>query len=86
MKRMNIEDPGEMARHFAAIVDKLQTKPYPTPEAIANTYEIAAKEYGAQGVNPVTLWDLHWVKELDDELFIDGLLKNLSTRQSTSNS
>ncbi len=75
MKRMNIDDSNEMARHFAAIVEKLQIKPYPTAQAISNTYEIAALEYGAEGINPMTLWDLHWVKELDDEGFIDGLLK-----------
>ena len=80
MKRMNIDDPQVMARHFAAIVEKLQVKPYPTPEAISNTYEIAVKEYGAAGMNPMTLWDLHWVKELDDEGFIDGLLKNSEPR------
>ena len=80
MKRMSINDPQIMARHFAAIVAKLQVKPYPTPEAISNTYEIAVKEYGAAGINPMTLWDLHWVKELDDEGFIDGLLKNTEPR------
>lgn len=80
MKRMSIDDPQVMARHFAAIVEKLQVKPYPTPQAISNTYEIAVKEYGAAGLNPMTLWDLHWVKELDDEGFIDGLLKNTEPR------
>lgn len=45
---------------------KLQLKPYPTPGAIANTYEIAVKEYNAQDINPMSLWDLHWIKELDD--------------------
>ena len=80
MKRMRIYDPQVIARHFAAIVEKLQVKPYPTPEAISNTYEIAVKEYGAAGINPMTLWDLHWVKELDDEGFIDGLLKNTEPR------
>jgi hypothetical protein len=80
MKRMSIDDPQVMARHFAAIVEKLQVKPYPTPQAISNTYEIAVQEYGAAGLNPMTLWDLHWVKELDDEGFIDGLLKNTEPR------
>jgi hypothetical protein len=80
MKRMSIDDPQVMARHFVAIVEKLQVKPYPTPQAISNTYEIAVQEYGAAGINPMTLWDLHWVKELDDEGFIDGLLKNTEPR------
>jgi hypothetical protein len=56
----------------------LRVKPYPTAEAIVNTNAIAAHEYGAQIDNPVTLWDLHWVKELDDEGFIDELVTSLS--------
>ncbi len=75
MKRMKVEKLADMESHFDAIVAKLQLKPYPTPEAIAHTYEIAVEEYGAQGINPMTLWDLHWLKELDDVGFIDDLMK-----------
>ena len=78
MKRMKIAALEEMESHFDAIVAKLQIKPYPTPQALAATYEIACDEYGAQGINPMALWDLHWVKELDDEGFIDALIKNTS--------
>ena len=43
-------------------------------QAIANTYEIATIEYpAAKRLNPLTLWDLHWVKGLDDAGFIDDL-------------
>jgi hypothetical protein len=74
MPLMNVSDAGELKRRFDAVVDGIKLKPYPTPEAVANTYEIATLEYpGAQGLNPLSLWDLHWVKELDDEGFIDAL-------------
>ena len=76
MRRMKIGNVDELEKHFDAIVSKLQLKPYPTPQAIAATYEIACEEYGAQGLNPLTLWDLHWVKELDDEGFIDALIQS----------
>jgi hypothetical protein len=57
------------------VVSGLKLKPYPTPLAVANTYEIATLEYPhASGINPLALWDLHWVKELDDQGFIDRLL------------
>jgi len=78
MRRMKINAIDEMERHFDAIVGKLQIKPYPTAQAIAATYEIACEEYGAQGINPMALWDVHWVKELDDEGFIDDLIKELT--------
>jgi len=74
MKRMKISDRRELERQFDSIVKGLQLKPYPTPQAIANTFEIGTAEYGAAEINPLTLWDLHWVKELDDEGFIDDLI------------
>ncbi len=73
------DDPVELERQFDCIAASLQTHPYPTPAAIANTFEIACAEWpGAGGINPLTLWDLHWVKQLDDEGFIDTLLRELS--------
>jgi len=78
MRRMKISDAHEMERHFDAIVSKLQIKPYPTLEALSATYEIACQEYGAKDLNPLALWDMHWVKELDDEGFIDALIQDMT--------
>ena len=77
MKRMKITDGCELERQYDSIVKLLQLKPYPTPTAIANTFEIAAAEFGAADINPLTLWDLHWVKELDDNGFLDGLITQM---------
>jgi hypothetical protein len=72
--QMNVGDDAELRRRFDSIVGGIKLKPYPTPAAVANTYEIATLEYpGAKGLNPLSLWDLHWVKELDDDGFIDAL-------------
>jgi hypothetical protein len=77
---MKINDDAELRCRFDSVVSGLKIRPYPTPQAIANTYEIATIEYpGAQGVNPLSLWDLHWVKELDDAGFIDDRVKLLRT-------
>jgi hypothetical protein len=79
MKRLNISDPDELERQFASIVSGLKPKPYPTPQAIANSHEIAAIDYAsAADLNPFSLWDLHWVKELDDEGFIDALMRDMA--------
>jgi len=81
MERMKIKDMKELERQFDSIVRGLKTKPYPTPEAVANTLEIATLEYPeSKGLNPLSLWDLHWVKELDDEGFIDSLITELSSK------
>jgi ABC-type nitrate/sulfonate/bicarbonate transport system substrate-binding protein len=78
MRLMKISDLGEVRRQVDSIAKMLQVKPYPTIEAILNTNETSAQEYGAGVENPLTLWDLHWVKELDDEGFIDALIAKLS--------
>jgi hypothetical protein len=80
MRLMEVTDRGELRRQVDSIAEMLRVKPYPTAEAIVNTNAIAAHEYGARIENPVTLWDLHWVKELDDEGFIDGLVAGLSSK------
>jgi hypothetical protein len=74
---MKIINHRELERQFDSIVKLLQLKPYPTPQAIANTFEIATAEFGAADINPLTLWDLHWVKALDDEGFIDDLIQEM---------
>lgn len=77
---MKISDVAELRRQVDSIAAVLQAKPYPTLDAIVNTNEIAAREYGAAVANPLTLWDLHWLKELDDEGFVDELIAKLSQR------
>lgn len=79
MRLMKVSNVGELRRQVDSIAEMLQVKPYPTVDAIMNTNEIAAHEYGAAVENPITLWDLHWLKELDDEGFIDDLIIRLSS-------
>lgn len=65
---------SELRRRLDSVVKGLKIPPYPTAEAIANTYAVAMMEYpGADGLNPLALWDFRWVKELDDEGFIADL-------------
>jgi hypothetical protein len=78
MRLMEVSDRAELRRQVDSIAEMLHVKPYPTAEAIVNSNEIAAHEYGAGVENPLALWDLHWLKELDDEGFIDELVASLS--------
>lgn len=80
MRLMEVSDCADLRRQVDSIAEMLRVKPYPTAEAIANTNAIAAHEYGAHIENPVALWDLHWVKTLDDEGFIDELIAHLSRK------
>lgn len=73
------DNRAELERFFDCIAGSLELKPYPTAEGIANSYEIACAEWpGAKGINPMTLWDMHWLKQIDDEGFIDDLIGSLS--------
>ena len=77
MRLMSIQNPAEMERQFDCVAKGLQVRPYPTPAALMNSDDIAAAEYGSGNVNSLAFWDLHWVKRLDDEGFIDGLIHRL---------
>ncbi|OGQ78101.1 MAG: hypothetical protein A3F90_05240 [Deltaproteobacteria bacterium RIFCSPLOWO2_12_FULL_60_19] len=55
-------------------VAKLLPKPYPDYQAIANAYTLCClKDATAKETGPIALWDLHYLRELDDSGFIDGL-------------
>ena len=75
---MELTGDNELKRRFDAVVTGLKIRPYPTAQAIANTCEIAVIEYpNAKALNPLSLWDLHWVKDLDEGGFIDELARQL---------
>jgi hypothetical protein len=79
MLRLGIKDRTELERQFDAIARALKPKPYPMPQAVANTFEIATMDYPvAASLNPLSLWNLRWVKELDEEGFIDRLIGQMS--------
>jgi len=53
---------------------RMPPKPYPDPQGIANAFELCLmKEPEAKDVNPLALWDLHYLRELDSSGFIDEL-------------
>ena len=53
-----------------------EMKPYPTMKALFNTHEKATRyDARSQGVNPLTVIDMHYIKELDEKGFIDNLYK-----------
>jgi ABC-type nitrate/sulfonate/bicarbonate transport system substrate-binding protein len=55
---------------------RMPAKPYPDPQAIINAYELGCmKSPEAKKLSPLALWDLHYLRELDDSGFIDRLYK-----------
>ena len=67
----------EIAEHvykeLAAILEK---KPYPRLDAIHNVFELVKRQHPeCAKVNPLSLWDMHHLRQIDDSGFIDGLYK-----------
>jgi ABC-type nitrate/sulfonate/bicarbonate transport system substrate-binding protein len=57
-------------------VSKLLPKPYPEHEAVANAYRLCCmKNPETEEMSPMALWDLHYLRELDNSGFIDELYK-----------
>jgi ABC-type nitrate/sulfonate/bicarbonate transport system substrate-binding protein len=55
-------------------VAKLLPKPYPDHEGVANAYKLCClKNPEAEEMSPMALWDLHYLRELDNSGFIDAL-------------
>jgi hypothetical protein len=49
-------------------------KPYPDHEAVANAYKLCCmKNPEAEEQSPLALWDLHYLRRLDNSGFIDKL-------------
>ncbi|MPZ15125.1 MAG: hypothetical protein GEU73_12000 [Chloroflexi bacterium] len=60
----------------AEYVARSPIKPYPSGEGILNAYELSRMRYEeAQGVNPLALWDMHYLRDLDLSGFIDELIQ-----------
>lgn len=55
-------------------VAKFQPKPYPDLRGIVNAYTLCClKDPKAKELSPLALWDMHYLRALDDAGFIDRL-------------
>ena len=69
--RRRVPEAGRVS--YNSVV-KLQPKPYPDNRGIGNAYELCClKDPKAKELSPLALWDLHYLRELDDSGFIDQL-------------
>lgn len=69
-------DEAVATQAHRSLAEQLEPKLFPTIPAIQNVYQQAVrKDPDAKRVNPLELWDLHFVRKLDDEQFIANLYK-----------
>jgi len=68
------ESDTEVETYYEEQVASLESKPYPSIDAIRNVFALAVKRHPqVAGFNPLIMWDLHHLREIDDSGYIDSL-------------
>lgn len=71
---LKFQSEKELAVFYDSQANSLERKPYPRLEAIQNVFALAVRERPEiRGFNPLALWDLHYVREIEDSGYIDKL-------------
>ncbi|MCZ6451083.1 MAG: ABC transporter substrate-binding protein [Deltaproteobacteria bacterium] len=71
---LRLQSDEELATFYEYQSNTLGRKPYPTLNAIQNVFALALKmSPEIKNFNPLVMWDLHYLRELDDSGYIDRL-------------
>jgi ABC-type nitrate/sulfonate/bicarbonate transport system substrate-binding protein len=71
---LKMRDAAEWDCFYENQAASLESAPYPSIEAIQNVFALAVKrDPEIKEFNPLALWDLHYVKEIDDSGYIRRL-------------
>lgn len=71
---LKLQTDQEVETLYDEWAQSLEKKPYPSLEAIANVFQLAVRrDPEIAGYNPLALWNMHFVRELDDSGYIDKL-------------
>jgi ABC-type nitrate/sulfonate/bicarbonate transport system substrate-binding protein len=71
---LKIQSDEEWNCFYESQADSLEKKPYPSLDAIRNVFALAVKrDPQIENFNPLFLWDLHFLRQIDDSGYIDRL-------------
>jgi ABC-type nitrate/sulfonate/bicarbonate transport system substrate-binding protein len=71
---LRLQADEEVTALYEAWTRSLERKGYPSVEAIANVFQLALRrDPDIAGFNPLALWNTHYLRELDDNGYIDRL-------------
>lgn len=71
---LKLQTDEEVETLYDEWAQSLEKKPYPSADGIANVFALAVRRNPEiAGYNPLALWDTHFVRELDDNGYIDKL-------------
>jgi ABC-type nitrate/sulfonate/bicarbonate transport system substrate-binding protein len=73
---LKMHDDEEWNCFYDTQAESLESAPYPSIEALQNVFALAVKgNPEIKEFNPLALWDLHYVKEIDDSGYIRQLYR-----------
>lgn len=73
---LKMENDEEWACFYDSQSASLEAKPYPSLEAIQNVFALALKRNPEiKDFNPLVLWDLHYLREIDDSGYFSRLYR-----------
>lgn len=71
---LRTQSEEELEAFYDERAHEYQAKPYPTPQAIQNVYQLGLKDSPQMaGFNPLVMWDTHHLRTIDDNGYIDRL-------------
>ena len=71
---LKFQSEEEQSAFYENQAKSLEPKPYPTLDAVRNVFALAVKRNPEiESFNPLVMWDLHHLRELDDSGYIDRL-------------
>lgn len=74
-------DAAMAAVTYHSLAEALEPKLYPSPQAIANVYvEGVRQDADAERMSAMELWDLHYIRQIDDTGFVSDLYAKTGTR------
>ena len=74
MPILHLQSDAEVEALYEEWAQSLETKPYPSPAAIANVFQLALRRNPEiAAYNPLALWNTRYIRELDDSGYIDCL-------------
>lgn len=73
-REMELDDNNSIRYIYECTAKSLERKLYPTIEAIRNVHAVAQIPYPeVKKLNPLSMWDLHYMREIDEDGFVDDL-------------
>jgi ABC-type nitrate/sulfonate/bicarbonate transport system substrate-binding protein len=71
---MGLTTEAELLLHYEALRETLDEAPLPRLDSLAMTMAILQEGYAPlQGMNPLSLWDLHYALELEEHRFMEQI-------------